>query len=92
MPRICRPINPMEGRDYLTLDGRVRPAAVICDWPLSGRSVGSAIALYASRNFVPFSGTRNRIHLLARTAAGSRVCANSRVDANAASLASGFEI
>jgi hypothetical protein len=28
MPRICRPINPMEGRDYLTLDGRVRPLAV----------------------------------------------------------------
>ena len=24
MPRICRPINPMEGRDYLTLDDRVR--------------------------------------------------------------------
>jgi hypothetical protein len=27
MPRICRPINPMEGRDYLTLDDRVRPQA-----------------------------------------------------------------
>jgi len=27
MPRICRPINPMEGRDYLTLDDRVRPKA-----------------------------------------------------------------
>jgi hypothetical protein len=25
MPRICRPINPMEGRDYLTPDDRVRP-------------------------------------------------------------------
>ncbi len=28
MPRICRPINPMEGRDYLTLDDRVRPTTV----------------------------------------------------------------
>ena len=34
MPRICRPINPMEGRDYLTLDDRVRPVAVLHRRPL----------------------------------------------------------
>jgi hypothetical protein len=43
MPRICRPINPMEGRDYLTLDGRVRPHPVIRDRLLRGRAMLSVL-------------------------------------------------
>jgi hypothetical protein len=45
MPRICRPINPMEGRDYLTLDGRVRPAAASRGGPLSGSTIKASVLL-----------------------------------------------
>jgi hypothetical protein len=38
-----------------------RPTAAICDWPLSGRSVGSAAASYASQNAVLFTGSRSPI-------------------------------
>jgi hypothetical protein len=51
MPRICRPINPMEGRDYLTLDDDLDLKRKFVNVRYRGVPYHSSLALLFSCDF-----------------------------------------